>query len=147
MAAAPTSDDFSRRSGHTNIAPCVCAFERERGFFVRFDSFFLSIEVARFLFFIFSWTFSLFFWEIWSKNPKPFHSLSFFVFFFVFFFFFFFFSGSSSWDEWWWFWFRRKNAAAAAAAVIIIIIIMESKSRCDSRSSGAPMIVVVFLGW
>ena len=142
MAAAPTSDDFSRRSGHTNIAPCVCAFERERGFFVRFDSFFFFLEVARFLFFIFSWTFSLFFWEIWSKNPKPFHSLSFFVFFFVFFFFFF--SGSSSWDEWWWFWFRRKNAAAA---VIIIIIIMESKSRCDSRSSGAPMIVVVFLGW
>ena len=24
--AAPTSDDFSRRSGHTNIAPCVCTF-------------------------------------------------------------------------------------------------------------------------
>ena len=72
MAAAPTSDDFSRRSGHTNIAPCVCAFERERGFFVRFDSFFLSIEVARFLFFIFSWTFSLFFGRFGLKTLNPF---------------------------------------------------------------------------
>ena len=42
-AAAPTSDDFSRRSGHTNIAPCVCAFERERegSLFVLIPSFFL----------------------------------------------------------------------------------------------------------
>ena len=54
MAAAPTSDDFSIRSGHTNIAPRVCAaFERERegSLFVLIPSFFLHRSGEIFIFY------------------------------------------------------------------------------------------------